>query len=324
MDGIEQFTGGERVASSLIICSRNRPQLLHDTIQSVLEGDSRPTEIVVVDQSWSRHQVVAGLRDTRCSIRYVHSRSVGLCRARNEGVAAARFDLLAFIDDDMLVAGHWYGALTGALVAAGPKAVVTGAVHPAPSDAGRGFVPALVTAAAPAAYAGRLNKDVLAAGNMAMWRSAIAEVGPFDERLGAGSRFPAADDNDFGFRLLEAGYSIHYVPEALVYHRAWRPVGEYLPLRWRYGRGKGGFYAKYASFRDPHLTRRAAADLASRFLNFPRRVLRSPRRAAGDLLYAAGIASGALEWWVTGQGRAPQDPPPRVSPAAPADPHHSG
>ena len=54
------------------------------------------------------------------------------------------------------------------------------------------------------------------------------QVGGFDARLGAGSRFPAADDNDLGFRLLKAGYEIVYAPEPVVYHRAWRPASEYL------------------------------------------------------------------------------------------------
>jgi hypothetical protein len=48
-------------------------------------------------------------------------------------------------------------------------------------------------------YEGRVGIDVLWPGNMAMYRSAMDDIGDFDERLGAGC-FPSSEDNDFGFR----------------------------------------------------------------------------------------------------------------------------
>ena len=97
------------------------------------------------------------------------------------------------------------------------------------------FAPSTKVDTAPAVYHGRLHEDVLYTGNMAMDRSAARAVGVFDERLGPGTSFPSAEDNDFGFRLLEAGYRIVYVPEALLYHRAWRSERDYVRLRWSYG-----------------------------------------------------------------------------------------
>jgi GT2 family glycosyltransferase len=67
-----------------------------------------------------------------------------------------------------------------------------------------------------------VGKDVLWGNNIAIQRSAIVKVGAFDERFGAGSNFPSSEDNDLGFRLLEAGYRIIYMPKATLYHRAWR------------------------------------------------------------------------------------------------------
>ena len=134
---------------------------------------------------------------------------------------------------------------------------------------------------------------------MAAHRSAFETVGGFDERLGAGGDFPAADDNDFGFRLLEAGYRIVYAPQAVVYHRAWRGKEEYMPMRWKYGRGKGGFYTKYISLKDPHILKRMIWDIVQRILVFPHRLCREPRRACGDLVYILGILSGAIQWKLT-------------------------
>ena len=131
---------------------------------------------------------------------------------------------------------------------------------------------------------------------MVAYRSVFKTVGGFDERLGAGGEFPAADDNDFGFRLLEAGYQIVYAPQAVVYHRAWRGKGEYMPMRWSYGRGKGGFYSKYFSVKDRHILKRMIWDIAQRFFYFPHRLLRDPRRACGDIVYVAGILCGMAQW----------------------------
>ena len=75
-------------------------------------------------------------------------------------------------------------------------------------------MPAFVSSTVPAVYEGRIGTDVLAGGHMATFRSLLRTVGGFDERLGPGLNFPAAEDNDLGFRMLETGYRILYVPEA--------------------------------------------------------------------------------------------------------------
>jgi len=144
---------------------------------------------------------------------------------------------------------------------------------------------------------------VLAGGNMAMSRSVAAVVGGFDERLGAGSQFPAAEDNDLGYRLLEAGYRIEYVPAALLYHRAWRPAWDYWAVRWRYGRGKGGFYCKHLSLRDRYVLRRMLRDVLSRVVRFPWFLVRHPFRAGGDPFYLCGILFGIVDWYLGPHGR---------------------
>jgi GT2 family glycosyltransferase len=283
--------------SSLIICSRGRPTLLRETIESILEGDDVPSEMVIVDQSTAPDERLRSWQAGRgCEICYIWSTSTGLCRARNMGLNVAKHDLVAFTDDDMWVARDWYGKLIRALVGAGPRAVVTGRVLPGVGGKRGSFVPATVLGEQPKVYEGRIGTDVLAAGHMAMYCSALREIGAFDERLGAGARFQSADDNDYGFRLLEAGYKIVYVPEAVIYHRAWRTRRDYFPLRWSYGRGKGGFYAKYLSLRDPYMLKRAVGDLALNAVRFPWRFLHRPQLAVGDLVYAVGVMSGMAEW----------------------------
>ncbi len=295
---VKPSTAAALPPASLIICSRNRPRLLAETVASVLRGDDVPDELVIVDQSRAPHPTLAyaPLR-SRCRLRYLWSQSVGLSCARNIGIAAAQYPILAFTDDDVLAPPTWFGGLLRAQLAAGPRGVVTGRVVQA-EEAGGDFAPSLKDDMAPTVYEGRPGVDVLWSNNMAMYRAAVDDVGSFDERLGAGGHFPAAEDNDFGFRLLEAGYRIFYVPEALIYHRAWRSGRDYVRLRWAYGRGQGAFFAKHLSLTDRHMLRRLSASVRSHSMNAATRFRRHPRLAYGDAVYTAGLLSGAVEWLV--------------------------
>jgi O-antigen biosynthesis protein len=283
-----------RADATVIISSRNRPVLLLDTVHSVLAGNDLPREIVVIDQSDTPHPALAshtGAPGCPVVYRWVGGRGASL--ARNTGAHAARHEVLVFLDDDMLVAPEWLAALVDALVAEGPRAAVTGQVAPATEDAA---APSTKVDPAPAVYEGRTARDILYTGNMAIHRDTFAAIGGFDERLGPGTPFPAAEDNDFGFRLLEAGHRICYVPTAIVYHRDWRSPRDLLALRGQYGRGQGAFYAKYLSLRDPHMLGRLLKDVALGLRALPLTALRDPGAASGEARYVAGMLSGAAGW----------------------------
>lgn len=291
--------------ASVVLCTRNRPALVRETIESLLAADPVPAEIVVIDQSDTPEPALAGLATGQTAVVVVPTPPEGLGRARNAGIAAARHEVLVFVDDDMWADPGWLGALLDALAAAGDRAVVTGAVLPAASEAWRGFTPSTQEHLAGSVFEGRLDRDVLAGGHMACTRGALREVGCFDPRLGAGAAYPAADDNDLGFRLLEAGYRIVYVADAVLYHRAWRPAWGYPLVRFRYGRGKGGFYAKHRRAGGGHMRRRAARDVTHRLRRFPRLAVTQPVRAVGDLFYIAGVAAGATAWLTRERGGEP-------------------
>jgi GT2 family glycosyltransferase len=282
--------------TSLIICSRNRPELLHDTVHSILGGNEVPNEIIIIDQSQTPHPLLAEMKPIRgCEIRYCWSQTVGVSVARNIAMQMARYDFLAITDDDVFVAPDWLSMLINGLVDAGAKCVVSGKVLPA-ETVGGGFAPSVNTDDEPRSYEGRIWKDALYTNNMAMPRSVVAAIGFFDDRLGPGTTFYDGDDNDYGFRLLETGYRILYLPSAVVYHRAWRQMKDYLPLRWQYGLGRGAFYAKYLSLRDRYSFNRMLRDILNHVLSFPYHFRRERLIAYGDLVLAAGLIIGACRW----------------------------
>jgi glycosyltransferase involved in cell wall biosynthesis len=284
---------------SVVIATRNRPRLLADTVRSILAGDAIPAELIVIDQSDVPEPLSPCAGPHPAVVRHVPSAVRGVSLGRNAGAAAARQTVLAFTDDDMLADRAWLARLTAPL-AAGPGTVATGGVVAGVADVPGGFVPALVERRTAAVFSGRLPIDVLAGGNMAIHRDVFVAMGGFDVRLGPGSQCPAAEDNDLGFRLLESGHRILYVPDAMLQHRAWRPASEYVSLKHAYGRGKGGFYVKHASIRDLHMIRRLLRDLCRRVRRALRRPWR-PRFVAGELAYAAGVLRGAA-WWLRHSG----------------------
>lgn len=300
--------GTAALDATVLICSRDRPALLADTVRSVLGGSAVPRELLVVDQSAAPAEDLSGLGAARgCEVRHLRTTTPGLSRARNAGLRAATSAVVVLLDDDMLVEEDWLGRLLAALEGGGGRVVSTGAVLPGRPEAPGAAVPqaALVTGSVPAVYRGRQPRDVVPGANVALFRDVALEVGGYDERLGPGTRFGSAEDNDLGLRLLDAGCEVRFVPDAVVYHRAWRSGGGRIRLRWSYGRGKGAFYAKHMSRSDPYMRRRLAAEVAIRLRRIVSGLLREPASAAGQAVSLAGTLSGALEWALLVRRRPP-------------------
>ncbi|CAN5779508.1 hypothetical protein BH23CHL7_BH23CHL7_06670 [soil metagenome] len=297
---------------TMAICSRNRPGLVQDAVTSVLSGAALPAELLIIDQSDVANEHLRQLRHRRVDIRYLHSSTRGLSTSRNVAVANARNETIVFTDDDVLVTPAWLGTIVAALRDAGPRAVVTGRVLAGDPEHGDAFAPSLHPSTVRRVYEGRIEKDPLATFNFAMTRAAHRNAGGFDSRLGPGTTYPAAEDNDFGYRLLEAGWKIVFEPEAVVYHRAWRRGDDYVALGYSYGRGQGAFYAKHLALSDPYMLRRGGRMLFDHARRLPKAaVCKHQTRLMRELAWIAGFLSGMLEWLVTRRRlratRQPQD-----------------
>jgi GT2 family glycosyltransferase len=260
--------------------------------------------MIVVDQSDEPHPELSVMKTNRdCEICYIHSRIIGVGASRNLGIRASRHKILILIDDDMFVEPDWFRNLVQAVIKAGDCSVVTGRVLAGEPEVLGGTAPSIKKDQQPAIYKGRIGKDVLYTGNMGAYRSVFDQVGLFDERLGPGTSFPAAEDNDLGYRLLEHSYCIWYVPDAIVYHRSWRSAQENLTLEWGYGVGRGAYYSKHMSWRDLYMFSRMIRDLKDNLKFFLKHIL-FERRLRYDYLYSVfGVLYGAIHWRVSQVGR---------------------
>ncbi len=232
---------------TVVLATRDRGAAPAAAVRSILKVGGPLSEIVVIDQSREDRTAAAlapFLNDPRLT--YIRSRSTGLARARNEAIAACRGEFVAMTDDDCEATPGWLAGLADVFALDDAIGLVFGTVVSADHDPRLGFVPAYTVPAR------RLDRgqdprrriDGLGA-CMAVRRRTWTEIGGFDEMLGAGARFQAADEGDFALRALAAGWTVGESPEAVVVHHGFRPWAEAEELVRGYARGTGAMMGKH-------------------------------------------------------------------------------
>ena len=84
---------------SVIVPTHNRPDLLKEAIQSILDQTFRNFEIIVInDAGQDAEGVVKGMDSSIVYLR--HKQNLGLAAARNTGIRAAKGKYIAYLDDD--------------------------------------------------------------------------------------------------------------------------------------------------------------------------------------------------------------------------------
>jgi glycosyltransferase involved in cell wall biosynthesis len=239
---------------SVIICTRNRPDLIGQAVASVLANDYPKFELVVIDQSTDDQTgaILRGVMAEHANVRYIHSSIAGLSRAYNTGVRESTGELLAFTDDDCVAAQDWMSSVVAAFEADPEADLLYGQVLRAPSLAGvKGEVPELSFDRAER-LSHRDGFRVFGMGaNFAARRRLFQKVGGFDEALGGGGPLKSSQDYDLQYRVYRAGSVVLLTPSARVDHFGLRDYATQWPATMRaYGFGDGAFYAKHVRCGD--------------------------------------------------------------------------
>lgn len=305
---------------TIIVCTRDRTKGLQECLRALQQVTYDPIEIIVVDNAPSgstTREAVTALAQNDPRIRYTCEPRPGLSRARNHGLAHARYDIAAFTDDDVMVDSGWPSAIAAGF-AADPEAVcVTGLVATSALDTGaeryfdsryawgEAFEPRRYDLAAHR-HPSRLypfSAGIFGAGaNFAVRRGALARIGSFDPLLGAGSPGRGGEDLDIFLRIILAGGRICYMPSALVWHRHrsdMQALGEQI---YSYGYGLGAYVAKHLLNRQlpatmlGHSLRRGAVLVGRMRRATQESQLRADGRRLG-LTEARGVMAGALRYY---------------------------
>jgi glycosyltransferase involved in cell wall biosynthesis len=176
------------------------------------------------------------------SVRYVWEKRQGRSAALNAGIAAAKGDIIAFTDDDVLLHNDWLKSLKSTFdrfdCAAVAGRVVPSWNHPKPDWLKMEEQQAVVNFELGDEFK-QIHFPPLGA-NSAFRKQVFASHGLFRLDLGVrGSKHTiTCDDTEFGNRLIRAGEKIVYDPRAIVYHpvAAERTTKKYF-LTWYYYNG---------------------------------------------------------------------------------------
>ncbi|MFJ7962952.1 glycosyltransferase [Streptomyces sp. NPDC096324] len=272
VDRAEHSGGGVRhpalqqaPAISVIVATRDRPEMLRRCLRSLLRSTYPEFEVIVVDNAPADGATEALIReDFAGRIRYVREPVAGLARAHNTGLARARGSVVAFTDDDTLVDPGWLPALAGTFARDVRIGCVTGLIVPAELETpaqdalerqggfAKGYVPVTWSLADPPGdplfpfTAGRFGSGA----NMAFRTDALRSLGGFDTATGAGTPGRGGDDLLAFFEILTAGHTLAYQPSAIVWHCHRRTRDAVAAQAFGYGAGLGA-YLTGALLRNP-------------------------------------------------------------------------
>ena len=245
---------------SIVVPTRNRPQMLRRALESVRAALGPDDELVVVDSASDDPEATEavaaefGARVVRCS-------RPGETVARNAGWQAARHELVAYCDDDVWVDGGWADAFASAIGRDPRTAFVTGRVQIPPGQDVVGLAVSILDRPEPMTYDATTPGLLGHAASMVVRREAVAAIGGFDELLGAGARFEAGPEGDLFDRLFAAGWFGGYEPAALAWHDQWRRrLRVIIRLDYGYGKGSGARLSKLLRSGDRRRARLVGAE----------------------------------------------------------------
>jgi glycosyltransferase involved in cell wall biosynthesis len=219
---------------SIVVISKDEEQL-DGTLDLLTKAeaesskvDAPSVEVIVVDASEGR---LAFIQERHPDVRWIDfikpaGVGVSIPHQRNAGIEASRGKIIVFTDAGCMPEPGWLTALTSPIVS-GEEQVTCGNTWSDKNlfspEPGHG-IPEYMSEAATI--------------NLAFTSQAAQSVGPFDESFEYGS------DVDFTRRLVKAGFSIRYVPEAVVEHD-WGTVRRQLKRARKYGAARVRLGAKH-------------------------------------------------------------------------------
>ncbi len=244
---------------SVLICTRNRAKSLDATLQRFFAQNfagGYSYELIVVDNGSTDEtkQVVERCAAQRPgSAQYLFEKRRGLSFARNAGLLAAQGEIIAFTDDDVLVAENWLDEIHREFAGDPSLCMLGGRVLLADE---RLQSATLMPHLKRGHFGLPDGVNFVIGANMAFRREVFDRVGRFDVRLGAGRFFAGSDDIEFVYRGLKAGYRLLYAPNVLVYHNHNRVTLEQVcQLEYGYAKSFPAYLIKHSLSGDGYAMR---------------------------------------------------------------------
>lgn len=246
---------------TVVICTRDRPQHLRTVLRSVLDLDYPEFTVLVVDNApatRASHDLVRDeFADPRVSYRL--EAIAGTSRARNTGLICATGQIVAYVDDDVVVDRLWLRELMAGFDLESNIGCVTGLVPSGElrTRVQRCFDERVSWAKNLELKLYRLSDppknlpmfpfcigDYGTGANFALRRSTALEIGGFDTALGGGVPTYGGEDIDVFVRTLLHGAALVVQPAAVAWHRHRDEISALSKQARGYGTGLGAWATK--------------------------------------------------------------------------------
>jgi glycosyltransferase involved in cell wall biosynthesis len=190
---------------SVVIPTYNRKELLENCVNSLF-NQTYPKDgydILVIDDGSDdgTEDLLDGIiKNAPCELRYLKQEHKGPASARNLGIKNSKGEIVAFIDDDCIADENWLENISMCFnedVAGVEGRIITTSDKTPFSH-----------------YVENLYGGFYLTANVAYKKETLLEVGLFDETY----PYPAAEDFDLAFKILERGHKISFCENVIVTH----------------------------------------------------------------------------------------------------------
>lgn len=299
---------GPLPAISVVVPTRNRADRIAGNLSSVLANEYPDVRVLVVDQSDDdgTERTVRAMAEHDGRLRYVRQPGTGAARARNLGAWESGDPLVAFVDDDCIVARDWLRSIAASFATHPEVSMVYGQVKVPPDvEIGENHLPNLTFEDARICRPDQPFVLFGMSANLAVRRDFFERLGGFDEMLGVGAPLRAGEDFDLQYRAYLAGGTIGIFPEVCVDHYGLRTPAQWPHTMRDYGFGDAAFYLKHARCGDLRTIRwlvERVGKVAVREVLIQSRLRPRPTHAQYLVGFAAGVP-GSLRVAVDRQRR---------------------
>jgi glucosyl-dolichyl phosphate glucuronosyltransferase len=213
---------------TVIIPTKNRCELIRELLNSLenLRGLTRIQPNIIVGDNASADSTpkIVEMRKTSFPTELIllNVASPGKSAVLNQAIRRSTGEVLAFLDDDVVVDSSWLEEIENFFKSNPAHCVGQGKIRTGLGDSPDPEVRRLLQRYRTIPQL-EFSSDIgdlhsLNGANIAIRRTVFDRVGYFDERLGPGAS-GTSEDVELAQRIRKAGMKIAYMPRALVYHR---------------------------------------------------------------------------------------------------------
>ena len=213
---------------TVIIPTKNRCELIRELLNSLenLRGLTRIQPNIIVGDNASADSTpkIVEMRKTSFPTELIllNVASPGKSAVLNQAIRRSTGEVLAFLDDDVVVDSSWLEEIENFFKSNPAHCVGQGKIRTGLGDSPDPEVRRLLQRYRTIPQL-EFSSDIgdlhsLNGANIAIRRTVFDRVGYFDERLGPGAS-GTSEDVELAQRIRKAGIKIAYMPRAIVYHR---------------------------------------------------------------------------------------------------------